>query len=240
MEYATQKGITVLSLRGEFEFLRSIPATAEHTWGLLLALVRNIPAAFSDVQNGHWRRDRFKGHDLRERRLGIVGLGRIGEKIANYGQAFGMHVSAYDPYCHTWLPSVKKYDKLEELASESDVLSVHVPFTPETKNLIDVVVLNCTPRGAYLVNTSRGGVLDEDALLNVLVSGHIAGAALDVLANEQEFNKKSHSPLLDYARIHDNLIITPHIGGATYESMRATEVFMAYKLKAHLKLELQI
>ncbi|MBL8103119.1 MAG: hypothetical protein JNM02_11345 [Anaerolineales bacterium] len=232
MEQSVRKNITVLSLYGETEFLRSIPATAELTWGLLLALTRNIPSAHASVLKGEWQRDRFKGHELARKRLGILGLGRIGEKIAAYGTVFGMQIYAYDPYRKDTLPSVTMKGTMEELLREIDVLSIHVPLNDDTRNLIGMKELQFLPRGSYLINTARGAVLDETALLSALASGHLAGAALDVLAGER---KSERTPLFKYAFEHSNLLITPHIGGATYESMRATEVFMANKLKQYLK-----
>ena len=232
MEYAEKKNITVLSLRGEVAFLRSIPATAELTWGLLLALTRNIPSAHASVLNGEWQRDRFKGHELAGKRLGILGLGRIGEKIAAYGLVFGMQVSAYDPYPKDTIPGVAMKNSMEALLRDSDVLSVHVPLNAETQNLLGAREFNSLPKGSYLVNTARGAVLDENALLDAIRSEHLAGAALDVLAGERT---SEDSPLIEYARAHSNLLITPHIGGATYESMRATEMFMANKLKQYVE-----
>lgn len=232
MESAVQKNIAVLSLRGEVEFLRSIPATAELTWGLLLALTRNIPSAHASVLEGEWQRDRFKGHELAAKRLGILGLGRIGEKVARYGLVFGMQVSAYDPYCKDVKPGVLMKDSLEALLHETDVLSIHVPLNAETINLVGMKELQMLPTGSYLINTARGAILDESALLFNLLSGHLAGAALDVLAGEI---RSEWSPLIDHARMHSNLLLTPHIGGATYESMRATEIFMAKKLKHYME-----
>ncbi len=232
MDHAAQKNIAVLSLRGEVEFLRSIPATAELTWGLLLALVRNIHSAHESVLAGEWQRDRFKGHELSGKRLGILGLGRIGEKIARYGLAFGMQVSAYDPNPKEVQPGVVMKDTMAALLCETDILSIHVPLNTETNNLVGTEELNLLPRGSYLVNTARGAVLDESALLSAIKSGQLAGAALDVLASERT---SQISLLVEYARAHSNLLITPHIGGATYESMRATEMFMANKLKQYVE-----
>lgn len=228
--FASHKNIAVLSLRGELEFLRTIPATAEHTWGLLLALLRNIPWAHSSVLRGEWRRDQFKGHELQGRRLGLLGLGRIGEKIVSYGLAFGMSVSAYDPYRRTVPTGVAMKNSLEALLRDSDVFSIHVPLNSETEKMIGFKEIHNLPKGAYFINTSRGEVVDEGALLNALQSGHLAGAALDVLTGERQFTQDRQSALLAYARTHENLLITPHIGGATYESMRTAEVFMAKKL----------
>lgn len=231
---AERHGVQVLSLRGEVDFLRSIPATAELTWGLLLALTRNIPSAFSSVLAGEWQRDRFKGHDLAGRRLAILGLGRIGSIVARYGLAFGMRVYAYDPHPLTWVEGVKRTESMEELLVAADVLSIHVPLNPQTVGLVGAEQLNRLPPGALLINTSRGDVLDESALLAALQSGRLAGAALDVLSNERSAGLGS-SALVEYARTHANLLLTPHIGGATYESMAATEIFMAHKLVNFLR-----
>ncbi|MHB8856603.1 MAG: NAD(P)-dependent oxidoreductase [Bellilinea sp.] len=231
---AERHGVKVLSLKGEVNFLRSIPATAELTWGLLLALTRNIPAAFGSVLQSEWQRDRFKGHDLAGRRLGILGLGRIGHMVARYGLAFGMRVLAYDPAPHIWLEGLERAGSLAELLGQADVLSIHVPLKPETVRLVGKPELDQLPDGSYLINTARGDILDEAALLAVLEGGRLAGAALDMLSNERSDSLAS-SPLIQYAQMHSNLILTPHIGGATYESMAATEIFMAEKLVDYLK-----
>ena len=231
--YAREKGIQVLSLRGEYEFLRSIPATAEHTWGLLLALIRNIPSAFQSVLRGEWERDRFRGRDLAGRRLGILGLGRIGEKIARYGMAFSMEVCAFDPYRQAWIAGVQKMDSQADLLRVSQVFTIHVPLNDQTRLLVGKDELALLPEGAVLINTARGEVLDEPALLEALETGRLAGAALDVIWNERS-PEQAQSKLIDYASRHANLIVTPHIGGATLESMAMTEVFMARKLAAYL------
>lgn len=233
--YAEQRGIAVLSLRGEYDFLRSIPATAEHTWALLLALIRRIPWAHDSVLDGRWERDAFRGHDLCQRRLGILGLGRIGERVARYGLAFGMDVAAYDPAPVGEMDGVTRTASMAELLGRSDVLSIHVPLNEGTEKLVGRAELAQLPSGALLINTSRGAVLDEAALLEALGSHQMAGAALDVVADERGQPAAGREALLAHARAHTNLLITPHIGGATMESMRETEVFMAEKLKRYLR-----
>lgn len=233
ISYAQNKGIDILSLRGETEFLRSIPATAEHTWALLLSLVRYIPSAFASVCQSEWRRDSFRGRDLCGKRLGIVGLGRIGEKMARYGIAFQMQVIAWDPYRQDWMGGVDRKASLNELLGSVDILTLHVPLTSETKHMIGHREIGLLPAGAFLVNTSRGAVIEEIALLEALENGHLAGAALDVMEIERRQMNIGQNPLLRYARDHSNLLITPHIGGATVESMEKTELFMANKLKVH-------
>lgn len=231
LDYAARRGVTVLSLRGQTEFLRSIVATAEHTWGLLLALTRRIPWAFDAVRAGKWDRDRFKGHDLRGRRLGICGLGRIGEHVSRYGLTFGMEVYAYDPYRADDVPGVIRCNSMQDLLEQSDILTIHIPLNTQTTRLIGATELSTLPHGALLINTARGDIIDEIALIAALESGALAGAAVDVVIGER---RNVLSPLVAYARTHDTLLLTPHIGGATYEAMEATEVYMAQQLATFL------
>ena len=234
MDYATTKGIKVLSLRGETEFLNKVPATAEHTWTLLLALSRNLSQAYQSVLRGEWDRDRFRGHDLAGKNLGIIGLGRIGKKVAKYGLAFGMRVSAYDPYCKDWVTDVDHCESLESICRTSDILSLHVPLSEDTKLLIGSREINWLPEGAILLNTARGAILDEEAVLNALETRHLLAAALDVISDETQALRPLTLKLIRYAKAHPNLLLTPHIGGATIESMHMTEVFMAHKLSLFL------
>ncbi|MCB2226141.1 MAG: hypothetical protein KQH53_05635 [Desulfarculaceae bacterium] len=233
LEAAAARGVEVLSLRGEVEFLESVSATAEHTWGLLLALVRRILTAHASVLAGEWDRDSFKGRELMGRHLGCVGLGRLGRKVAAYALAFGMQVSAYDPAPQKWVHGVERCDSLEILLANSEILSLHPPYNEDTHGMIGAEELALLPEGAVIINTARGGLVDEAALLAALTSGRLAGAALDVLANEPGGGQAA-SPLIAHAREHGNLIITPHVAGATTESMAKTELFMARKLEAFL------
>jgi D-3-phosphoglycerate dehydrogenase len=234
MDYARSKGITVLSLYGETEFLSTVNATAEYTWALLLALIRRIPQAFFSVKSGNWNRDSFRGSELYGKHLGIVGLGRIGRKVAGYGLAFDMKVSAFDPYVEKWVDGVVKMANLSELLRCSEVLLLHVPLSSETTGIIGTEEIHLLPRGAVLINTSRGELIDEKALIRELERKHLAGAAVDVITHERNSEQRQNNPLFAYAGDNNNLIITPHIAGATYESMAKTEVFMARKLTAFL------
>lgn len=232
---ARERGVAVLSLRGEVEFLRGVSATAEHAFALLLALERKIVPAAASVAAGRWERDPFRGRELRGRRLGIVGLGRLGRQVARFGLAFGMRVGAQDPYAREWLDGVERYPTLDALLAESDVLTLHVPLCEETRGLIGRRELARLPAGAVLVNTSRGEVVDEEALVVALQSGRLAGAALDVVQHERSPALRHGGTLLSYAKLHENCLVTPHIGGATHESMAATELFMARKLAAFIQ-----
>jgi D-3-phosphoglycerate dehydrogenase len=235
LKAARLRGVEVLSLRGENEFLRGVVATAEHTFAILLALIRRIPAAAASAQRGEWDRDAFRGRELDGKRLGIVGLGRIGERVARYGQAFGMEVRAYDRYREGWPDDVIRMPTLETLLETSDVLTVHVPSNEDTRGLIGRRQLSRLPAGAIVVNTARGAVMDGAAVADFIKSGRIAGAAVDVLEGETAPGGIASDPLLVAARESDQVLITPHIGGATAESMEKTEIFMAKKLTEYLK-----
>lgn len=233
--HARSRGIAVLSLQGERALLEGISSTAEHTWALLLALVRRIPAAFASVRDGRWDRDAFRGRTLAGRRLRLVGLGRTGRMVARYGKAFGLSVVAHDPDTGDWPADIERRDSLAELLADADVLSLHLPLTAQTRSCIGAEELAWLPAGAMLINTSRGELLDEAALVQALESGRLAGAAVDVIAHERSPELRMSSPLLAYAHMRDNLIITPHLGGATVEAMAETEVFMARKLEKFLR-----
>ncbi len=211
LEAAADCGVEVLSMKGETEFLEGLSATAELTWGLLLAVSRHIPQAADSVKEGIWDRDAFKGHELRGKRLGILGMGRLGRMVAEYGRVFGMVVAAYDPYASDWPTGVELHSAAEDLMEDAQVLSIHVPLNDETRGLMDKDMLSRLPEGAVLINTSRGAVVAE------------------------EFCGGPSQALLAYARDHGNLIITPHMGGATVESMEKAEVFIAHKLVRFLE-----
>lgn len=232
LDAAARLGVDVLSLKGERGFLSQVTATAEHTWALLLALVRNLPAATTDVREGHWRRDLFRGRELSGMTLGVIGYGRLGRMVARYATAFDMRVLVNDVGPLIDLPTGTESCRLERLLAQADVVSLHVPLEPATVGLIGRNEILTMRRGTILINTSRGGIVDETALLDALASGHIAAAGLDVVEEERpgEGAMREHR-LVAYARVHDNLLITPHIGGGTWDSMRKTEEFMAGKLR---------
>lgn len=234
LEAAKEKDVKIVSLKGETKFLNTVTATAELSWGLLLGLIRKIPWAFDSVKYGKWDRDSFKGVELRDKTLGIIGCGRLGRMMIQYGNAFFMNVISYD--LHINHEDMEKAGAeavtLEELLKRSDFVSVHVPLNEETENLIGEKEFSQMKNGAYVINTSRGKILDEAALLSALESGRLAGAAIDVMAGEDAGGKfLENNSLLEYAKTHRNLIIVPHIGGATHDSMRKTEDFIAEKVK---------
>jgi len=233
---AAERDIAVLSLRGETAFLGDISATAELTWGLLLALLRRIPAAHADVMSARWRRDEFCGSELKGKTLGIVGHGRLGKMVARYGLAFRMTVLAFDKAADTTTDGVTFVD-LPELLSRSDVVSLHLPLNDETRGCFAAKAFQEMRRGAVFLNTARGELVDQAALLDALRSGHLAGAAADVLAGETSLdpNWLENNELARHARNHGNVLLTPHIGGVTHESVEQTNMFIIRKLQNYLE-----
>ena len=234
LKAAEQHGIEVISLKGKTDFLKDVRATAEHTIGLMLALIRHLPAAGAEVISGGWRRDPYQGTEIYRKTVGLFGYGRLGKIVAPYLRAFDAEVLVTDPlldqgFVAEGIGSVKP----EELLGRSDIVSLHVDLRDETKGFFGAPLFKAMKSGAFFINTSRGELIDEAALLDGLESGAIRGAALDVLSNEQT-RGMGESALVKYAQKHHNLIITPHIGGCTVESMGKAEHFLAQELYATL------
>jgi D-3-phosphoglycerate dehydrogenase len=227
LKAADARGITLLSLKYDREFLETITATAELAWALMLACLRRIPWAFDAAKRGEWTRDKFRGHQLSGKTFGILGYGRLGAMAGQYARAFRMRALAHD-IKDFQAEGIEPVDK-QTLFRESDVISLHVPLTPETMNLVDRKEFALMKPGAILVNTSRAAVINEQALLEALETGRLAGAGLDVIHGEWS-NLRRH-PLLAYARKHDNLVIVPHLGNITYESQEMTLRRTAEKLR---------
>lgn len=239
VEYAQSKGIHVACLKFAQEFLRTITPTAELTWGMIIALTRNLIPAHRAALGGAWDRRPFGAPAmLSSMSLGVVGHGRLGTLVARYGRAFGMRVRYYDPFVSSSSEGAERVETIEALVGQSEVVTLHVPHEKETEELISRAVLERFKPGSYLINTSRGELLDWEALLDHLQSGHLAGAALDVFEGEfvPGFAERFPShPVLTYARTHDNLILTPHIGGSTIDAWRLTEAHAIDMALAHLQ-----
>ena len=216
---ATERGIAVLNAPAG-----NTVSAAELTMALMLALVRRIPSADRSVRASEWKRSRFAGLELRGKSLGLVGAGRIGGEVARRARAFGMEIMGYDPYLTEERADELGVDRVEfeELLSRADVISLHVPLTDRTRMMIGGTELTAVKPGAFLVNVARGGVVDEAALAAALVDGRLAGAALDVYAQEP---LEADSPL----RTAPNIILTPHLGASTAEAQElvATEIAAA-------------
>lgn len=220
VEAATERGIVVVNSPGG-----NTRAAAEHTIALMLALARNIPQAHMSLKQGEWKRNKFMGMEVYGKTLGIIGLGRIGREVAKRAQGLGMEVIAYDPYISEESAeriSVQLVD-LPTLLQKADIVTVHTPLTKETKHLIGEEELKTMKKGAKIINTARGGIVDELALAKAIEEGIIKGAAIDVF--EQEPPPPEH-PLFKLEQV----IVTPHLGASTVEAQEYVAVDVAEQI----------
>ena len=227
LKAAAEHDVAIICLQDDRELLDLITATAELTWALLLACARRIRAATEAANKGHWARDVYRGHQIAYKTFGVLGCGRLGTIVAQYAQAFRMNVIGHDPH-GVAVPGVEPVS-FDELLRRSDVFSIHVHLNEETRNLIDRDALAKMKAGAILLNTSRGAIVDETAMLDALSSGHLSAAGIDVIDGEWREDLSDH-PVLRYARFHENLVVTPHVGGVTYESQAMAFLAAAQKL----------
>jgi D-3-phosphoglycerate dehydrogenase / 2-oxoglutarate reductase len=221
---ATRRGIVVANAPES-----TVVSAAEHTIGLLLALSRSIPQAHASLKQGNWDRSRFGGLELADKTLGLAGFGRIGQQVARRARGLEMNVAAYDPYV---APArfrelrVERAESLEELLGRSDFLSLHLTLAPETYRLIGRDQLAAAKDGIRIVNAARGELIDEEALLEALHSGKVAGAALDVFSAEPY-----SGPLLEL----DNVVVTPHLAASTEEAQDRAGIIVAEQVAAALE-----
>ncbi len=223
LESATRRGIAVVNAP-----TGNTLAAAEHTMALLLALARHISQANASLRQGEWKRSAFVGVELRRKVLGIVGLGRVGSEVARRAASFNMRLLGYDPFVS---PDYARnlgveLTALEDLFRQSDFITLHTPLSDTTKGLVGQRELQMMKPGVRLVNASRGGIIDEDALLTALNDGHVAGAALDVFSKEPP----GDSPLVK----HPKVIATPHLGASTAEAQQEVSREVAQEVLAVL------
>ena len=221
-------GIRVFSLKAEREFFRTITATAEHAWMLLLAANRRLPRVHHAACEGEWDRDKFVVHQLSGTTLGVLGYGRLGSMVAGYGTAFRMRVLVCDHKPVLPQPGLTAVD-FDTLLRESDYLSLHIHATPENVRIFGAKEFARMKPGAVLVNTRQGTLLDEAALLEALCGGRLRAAGLDTIDGEWGDDLAAH-PVLACSRESDNLVLTPHLGGATAESRARALAVMAHRL----------
>ncbi|HSU88229.1 MAG TPA: phosphoglycerate dehydrogenase [Terriglobia bacterium] len=209
LDAATERGVLVMNSPGG-----STTTTAEHTIAMLFALARNIPQAYKTLKNRQWEKTKFKGVELAGKTLGVIGLGRIGSEVARKCQAMGMNIVAYDPYINpdAHLSSGLELVDLQEIFRQADFITVHVPLSEHTRNLINKNTIARMRDGVRILNCARGGIINELDLYESLKSGKVAGAAFDVFETEPN----TESPLLEL----DNFIATPHLGASTVEAQR--------------------
>ncbi|MFQ6311364.1 phosphoglycerate dehydrogenase [Lysobacter capsici] len=220
VDAATERGIAVMNAPDG-----NTLAAAEHAISLLFALARHIPRADAGMKAGEWPKAGLTGFELEGKRLGVIGLGRIGGTVARKAQGIGMEVAAHDPF----LPASAAgkgsvpLKTLEELLAWADVVTLHIPRTKETTNLLSETSMRTMKKGAYLINAARGGLVDEAALLTLIEEGHIAGAALDTFVTEP-------LPADSALRANPKLILTPHLGASTSEAQQAVSTILARQI----------
>lgn len=204
---ARERGITILSLPGE-----NANAVAELVIAYMLMMTRTLPFYGREVVRGAWFRDDCATrHELHHHRLGIIGLGQVGSRVARLATAFGVRVQAYDPYIRDF-GAATRVGELEPLLANNDVVTLHVPLTNETRRMIGDAEIRSMPRGSYLINAARGEILDQRAALRALEEHHLAGLALDVFDPEPPAEGFPDDP---------RLVLTPHIGGCSFEAKAA-------------------
>ena len=219
----TRRGVVVMNTP-----LGNAITTAEHAMAMMLALARHIPQANVSTRAGKWEKSRFMGVELTGKLLGLIGAGNIGSIVASKAIGYGLHVQAYDPFLTEERAArlgVRKVE-LDELLQTSDIISLHVPKTPETSNIISASAINQMKKGSMLINCARGGLVDELALKAALESGHLKGAALDVY----EVEPARENPLFEL----DNVICTPHLGASTIEAQEKVAIQIAEQISDFL------
>lgn len=226
LEAATAKGILVVNSAEA-----STITTAEHAFTLIMALARNIGPAYKTMAEGGWDRNKFNGRQLAGKTLGVVGFGRIGRTVAERALAFGMNVVAYDPFINaaTMMDGkVRMFPTFLDLAPHADILTFHVPLNEQTRGLLGKDSFARCRKGVLVVNASRGGVVDESAIIPAIDSGQCGGAALDVFETEPP---AADNPL----RKHPKVLLTPHLGASTVEAQQAVSVDAAASVLAYLR-----
>jgi D-3-phosphoglycerate dehydrogenase / 2-oxoglutarate reductase len=227
VDYCRKQHIEIVSLKGEFRFLKTIRATPEHTLGLLLALKRHYKDAFLNTRNSEWNRDSYRGYEIFKSKIGIIGLGRVGALLASFLKPMGAEVGYYDTKRSIKKKGLLRYDSIQALIGSSDTVILCSSYSAETGSIIGETEINAM-KGKYFINTARAELTDEDFLAQKAINGHFKGIAVDVILDEQS-GRKNLKKWLKAAEVH-NVIVTPHIGGATYSSMCRTEEFITEKL----------
>ncbi|MEM7023201.1 MAG: phosphoglycerate dehydrogenase [Pseudomonadota bacterium] len=223
LQTATARGVVVMNT----PFGNSV-TTAEHTIALMLALARKLPAADRSTRSGKWEKSRFMGMEVAGKVLGLIGCGNIGAIVADRAQGLKMRVIAYDPYLAPERAQDLAVEKVEldQLLSRADVISLHTPLNDGTRNILSAAALAKTKPGVRIINCARGGLLDEQALHDAIVEGHVGGAALDAFVEEPA----RESPLFEL----DQVVVTPHLGASTSEAQEKVAVQVAEQMADYL------
>ena len=213
--YCTNNNIKIYSLTKDYDLINQLTSTSELAFGLMISLLRKIPFSFDSVKNYEWNYEKYIGRQIKDFNIGVIGYGRLGKMMVHYGLAFGMNVYVYDPYQKVEIENVNQVN-LNNLLINSDVVSLHVHVTDETRKMVNKDFIEKMKNNSYLINTSRGELVDELEILKNLENDKLAGYGTDVIADE--FSDIKKSKLIEYSKNEKyNIVITPHIGGMTYE-----------------------
>ena len=220
VKYCEEMEIEIISITKDYQVINAITSTAEHTLALMLSLIRKIPTSFHSVRDGNWDWEPYVGRQMNSLTIGIIGYGRLGKLMAKYCDALGMEVLLHDPYVFSFGGNIERNKQpveLDELLERSDVISLHVHVTDETREMINKNTISKMVKRPYLINTSRGEIVNEDDIIDALRSEDLQGYATDVIRDE--FGDIKNSKLVEFSmNPNNNVVITPHIAGMTKEA----------------------
>jgi len=212
MDCCERNNVKVWSLKEDFELINDLPSTAELSFGLMMSLLRKIPEGFDSVKKGEWDYEPFIGRQIKGLTIGIIGFGRLGRITTELFKGWGVNILVNDPYVGTF-----EYEQVEikEIQKKSDVVFLHLHANKETRNMVDRELLSNMKKGSILINTSRGELINEKDVINSIKEGHLGGYGTDVITDE--FGDVKESELVEFSRENNNVVITPHVGGMTWE-----------------------
>ena len=211
--YCKENKIDVWSLKEDYELINDLPSTSELAFGLMMSLLRNIPKSFHSVKDGNWDYEPYVGHQIKGKTIGVIGYGRLGKIMCDLFYGWGVEKLAYDPYERI---TTARGTPLKELLRKSDAVFLHTHVTDETRGMVDEEFLSYMKEGSYLINTARGELVDEKAIIESIECGHLKGYGTDVI--KDEFGDIQNSKLVEFSmNPNNNVVITPHIGGMTIE-----------------------
>jgi len=219
LKYCQKNNIKIQCHKTDYDLINQLPSTSELAFGLMLSLLRNIPECSNHVSRYYWDYTQFMGRQVKDLKIGIIGYGRLGKMMFDYCKSFGADLKVYDPYKKDNMSDsflLNHYStSLEDLFQECDVISLHVHVTDETKYIINKDLLGLVQKDLYIINTSRGEIVNELDIVNALNTGKLTGYGTDVIENE--FDDITKSPIIKAMNSGENIIVTPHIGGMTIE-----------------------
>ena len=227
LNYCRNNDIEVVSHKNDLELINDLPSTSELAFGLMMSLMRNIPKSFHSVKDGNWDYEPYVGHQIKGKTIGIIGYGRLGKIMCDLFYGWGVKLLATDPYERI---TTARGVPLDELLEKSDVVFLHTHVTDDTRGMVDEEFLSYMKEGSYLINTARGELVDEEAIIESIKVGHLKGYGTDVI--KEEFGDIENSKLVEFSiNPNNNVVITPHIGGMTIEGQTKAYHWAVNKFK---------